>query len=59
MAPAFGADNPFTWIVGVVIAIGLGALLGAFNGFLGRLWRYSILHRHPWRLIVYNGAAWW
>jgi D-xylose transport system permease protein len=30
----FGFDQPWTWIVALIIGIGLGALLGGFQGFI-------------------------
>src|SRR5437764_10860108 len=34
LAPWLGSDNPFILVIGVVVALGMGALVGAFNGFL-------------------------
>ena len=31
LSPWLGADNPFIWVVGVVVALGAGALLGWFG----------------------------
>src|ERR1700722_12421365 len=34
LAPALGSDHPMIWVIAVIIALALGAALGAFNGFL-------------------------
>src|ERR1700684_4309228 len=34
LSPALGSGHPVIWIIAVVIALALGAALGAFNGFL-------------------------
>lgn len=34
MAPAWGVGHPAIWVLAVIFAISLGALIGAFNGFL-------------------------
>src|SRR5579862_768694 len=34
LSPWLGSDHPVIWIVGVLVALGVGAILGAFNGFL-------------------------
>ena len=59
LSPWLGSDNPVIWIVGVVIALGVGALLGAFNGFLVAYAGIPSFIVTLGGLIVYNGAAWW
>jgi D-xylose transport system permease protein len=59
LAPTLGSDHPLTWIVAVVIALALGALLGAFNGFLIAYAGIPAFIVTLGGLIVYNGAAWW
>jgi len=59
LSPWLGSDSPVIWIVGVVIALGVGALLGAFNGFLVAYAGIPSFIVTLGGLIVYNGAAWW
>ena len=59
LAPWLGADNPYIWIIGVVIALGTGALVGAFNGFLVAYAGIPSFIVTLGGLIVYSGAAWW
>ena len=59
LAPWLGSGHPVIWIVGVVIALGVGALLGAFNGFLVAYAGIPSFIVTLGGLIVYNGAAWW
>src|SRR5579863_9077071 len=59
LAPALGSDHPIIWIIAVIIALGLGALLGAFNGFLIAYAGIPSFIVTLGGLIVYNGAAWW
>ena len=59
LSPWLGADNPVIWIVGVLVALGAGALLGAFNGFLVAYAGIPSFIVTLGGLIVYNGAAWW
>jgi D-xylose transport system permease protein len=59
LAPWLGSDNPFIWVVGVLVALGMGALVGAFNGFLVAYAGIPSFIVTLGGLIVYNGAAWW
>src|SRR5277367_4892234 len=59
LSPALGAEHPMIWIIAVVIALGLGAVLGAFNGFLVAYAGIPSFIVTLGGLIVYNGAAWW
>ncbi len=59
LAPWLGSDNSVIWIVGVLVAVGAGALLGAFNGFLVAYAGIPSFIVTLGGLIVYNGAAWW
>lgn len=59
LSPWLGADNPFIWIVGVVVALGVGAMLGALNGFLIAYAGIPSFIVTLGGLIVYNGLAWW
>jgi len=59
LAPWLGADNPMIWVVGVAVALGAGAVLGAFNGFLVAYAGIPSFIVTLGGLIVYNGAAWW
>ena len=57
MAPAWGSGHPAIWVVAVVIALALGTLLGAFNGFLVAYAGIPSFIVTLGGLIVYNGAA--
>ena len=59
LAPWLGSGHPAIWVVGVLIALGVGALLGAFNGFLVAYAGIPSFIVTLGGLIVYNGAAWW
>ncbi len=59
LSPWLGSDSPVIWIIGVVVALGTGALLGAFNGFLVAYAGIPSFIVTLGGLIVYNGAAWW
>jgi D-xylose transport system permease protein len=59
LSPWLGSDNPVIWIIGVIVALGTGALLGAFNGFLVAYAGIPSFIVTLGGLIVYNGAAWW
>jgi D-xylose transport system permease protein len=59
LSPWLGADNPFIWVVGVIVALGTGALLGALNGFLIAYAGIPSFIVTLGGLIVYSGAAWW
>jgi len=59
LAPWLGSDNPVIWIVGVIVALGMGAAVGAFNGFLVAYAGIPSFIVTLGGLIVYNGAAWW
>jgi D-xylose transport system permease protein len=59
LAPWLGSGHPVIWVVGVLIALGVGALLGAFNGFLVAYAGIPSFIVTLGGLIVYNGAAWW
>jgi D-xylose transport system permease protein len=59
LSPWLGSNHPIIWIVAVVVALGLGAILGAFNGFLVAYAGIPSFIVTLGGLIVYNGAAWW
>jgi D-xylose transport system permease protein len=59
LAPWLGSDNPVIWVIGVIVALGMGALVGAFNGFLVAYAGIPSFIVTLGGLIVYNGAAWW
>jgi D-xylose transport system permease protein len=59
LSPALGSGHPVIWVIAVVIALGLGALLGAINGFLVAYGQIPSFIVTLGGLIVYNGAAWW
>ena len=58
LAPLLGSDHPATWIIAVLIALGVGAAVGAFNGFLVAYAGIPSFIVTLGGLIVYNGAAW-
>ncbi len=59
LGPWLGAGHPAIWIIAVIISLGLGAILGAFNGFLVAYAGIPAFIVTLGGLIVYNGAAWW
>jgi D-xylose transport system permease protein len=59
LSPWLGSESPVIWIIGVVVALGVGAILGAFNGFLVAYAGIPSFIVTLGGLIVYNGAAWW
>ena len=59
LAPLLGSDHPAIWVIAVVVALSLGALLGAFNGYLVAYAGIPSFIVTLGGLIVYNGAAWW
>ncbi len=46
LTPALGLGHPSIWIITVVFGIAMGALIGAFQGVLDRLYGHPVLHRH-------------
>ena len=59
LSPWLGSESPVIWIVGILVALGAGALLGAFNGFLVAYAGIPSFIVTLGGLIVYSGAAWW
>lgn len=57
MGPWLGAGHPIIWIVAVIIALALGVVLGALNGFLVAYAGIPSFIVTLGGLIVYNGAA--
>jgi len=58
LAPAMGAEHPAIWIIALLVALSLGAALGAFNGYLVAYGGIPSFIVTLGGLIVYNGAAW-
>ncbi len=58
LGPMLGAEHPIIWIVAVLIALTLGAALGALNGYLVAYAGIPSFIVTLGGLIVYNGAAW-
>jgi len=58
LAPMLGAEHPAIWIIALLVAIVMGAVLGAFNGYLVAYAGIPSFIVTLGGLIVYNGAAW-
>ena len=59
LSPALGATSPVIWIIAVLSALALGALIGGFNGYLVAYAGIPSFIVTLGGLIVYNGLAWW
>ena len=57
LAPALGVGHPIIWILGVVACLGLGTLIGAFNGFLVAYAKIPAFIVTLGGLIAYSGIA--
>lgn len=57
LGPALGVGHPIIWIVAVIFAIALGAVIGAFNGFLIAYGQIPSFIVTLGGLIAYSGAA--
>ncbi|MGE0500858.1 MAG: sugar ABC transporter permease [Rhizobiaceae bacterium] len=58
LGPALGVGHESIWIIAVVFAIALGALIGAFNGFLTAYAGIPAFIVTLGGLIAYSGIAW-
>jgi len=58
LGPWLGVGNEMIWIIAVVFAIVLGALIGAFNGFLTAYAGIPAFIVTLGGLIAYSGIAW-
>lgn len=58
LAPALGMGNEWIWIIAVVFAIVLGALIGGFNGMLTAYAGIPAFIVTLGGLIAYGGIAW-
>jgi D-xylose transport system permease protein len=58
LPPILGLGHPLLWIVAVIIALGLGAAIGAFHGFLIAYAGIPSFIVTLGGLIVWRGAAW-
>ena len=57
LSPALGVGHPIIWLLGVATCIGLGALVGAFNGALTAYARIPAFIVTLGGLISYSGLA--
>ena len=57
LGPALGVGHPIIWILGVVACLGLGILIGAFNGFLVAYAKIPAFIVTLGGLIAYSGIA--
>ena len=57
LAPSLGVGHPAIWIVGVIACIGLGAAVGAFNGWLTAYAKIPAFIVTLGGLLAYSGIA--
>ncbi len=57
LGPALGVGHPVIWILGVLACLALGALIGAFNGFLTAYAKIPAFIVTLGGLIAYSGIA--
>ena len=57
LAPALGVGHPIIWVLGVIACLGLGAFIGAFNGFLIAYAKIPAFIVTLGGLIAYSGIA--
>ncbi len=57
LAPAIGVGHPIIWIAAIVACLALGALVGAFNGFLTAYGKIPAFIVTLGGLIAYSGVA--
>ena len=57
LGPSLGVGNPAIWILGVIVCLALGALIGAFNGFLTAYAKIPAFIVTLGGLIAYSGIA--
>jgi D-xylose transport system permease protein len=57
LGPALGVGHPAIWIAALVLAVGLGTLVGAFNGFLTAYFKIPAFIVTLGGLIAYKGIA--
>lgn len=55
----WGFDNSLTWVVAVVVGLGVGALVGTLQGFIIAYLGVSSFIVTLGGLLVWRGAAWW
>ncbi len=55
----WGFEHPLTWIVSLTVAIGLGGILGMFQGALIAYLAIPSFIVTLGGLLVWRGAAWW
>lgn len=58
LGPWLGVGNPYIWIIAVLFALVLGALIGAFNGVLTAYAGIPAFIVTLGGLIAYSGVAW-
>jgi D-xylose transport system permease protein len=59
LGPALGVGHPSIWIIAVLFALAMGALVGCFNGILIAYLKIPSFIVTLGGLIVYSGMAWW
>ncbi len=57
LAPAIGVGHPIIWIAAIIACLALGALVGAFNGFLTAYGKIPAFIVTLGGLIAYSGVA--
>lgn len=59
LTPALGFDNPLVFVATLAIGIGLGVLIGAFQGFIIAFMQVPAFIVTLGGLLIWRGAAWW
>jgi len=54
-----GFENPFTWLIVIVVGIAVGAAIGALQGFIIAFMGVPAFIVTLGGLLVWRGAAWW
>ena len=54
-----GFDNPFTWVIALLVGIALGAAIGGLHGYIIAYLGVPAFIVTLGGLLVWRGAAWW